>query len=97
MLGKFEFIFCDVVRFGIFGEGYLVFVWIMVVFGLFLVGLILCFVFEEKLYVKKLLIVGVFVVVCLLFGMFCGVFFFEKIVVGSYEVFFVEDLIEFEF
>ena len=55
-------------------------------FGLLLVGLILCLAFEEKLHAKKSVIAGSFAVVCLLLGAACGVLPFEEIVVGSHRM-----------
>lgn len=61
-------------------------VWITVLFGLLLVGLITCLALEEKLHAKKSLIAGVFAIVCLLIGAFLNILPFEEIVVGSHEV-----------
>lgn len=59
---------------------------ITAMFGVLLVGLIVCLALEEKLHAKKSVIAGCFAIVCLLFATVCGILPFEKIVVGSHEL-----------
>ena len=59
---------------------------VQVLFALLLVGLIVCLALEEKIHAKKSVISGVFAVICLLLGAFCGILPFGKVVVGSQDV-----------
>ena len=59
--------------------------WKTILFGLLLVGLVLCLAFEEKLHAKKSVIAGTFAIVCLFLGAVFNVLPFEDVVVGSHE------------
>ena len=61
-------------------------VWITVLFGLILVGMIACLALEEKLHAKKSLIVACFAVVCLFLGTLTGILSFNKAVFESLPV-----------
>ena len=60
-------------------------IWVTVLFGLLLVGLIACLALEEVLHAKKSIIAAAFAVVSLFLGTALGIFSFEKVVVGSHE------------
>ena len=64
--------------------GHEVSTWVTVLFGLLLVGLVMCLALEEKLHAKKSLIAGCFALVGLLLGAACDILPFERIVVGSH-------------
>ena len=59
--------------------------WKTILFGLLLIGLVLCLAFEEKIHAKKSVIAGTFAIVCLFLGAVFNVLPFEDIVVGSHE------------
>ncbi|HAY80617.1 MAG TPA: hypothetical protein DCY79_12490 [Planctomycetaceae bacterium] len=59
--------------------------WKTILFGLLLVGLVLCLAFEEKLHAKKSVISGSFAIVCLFLGAVLNILPFEDVVVGSHE------------
>ena len=57
--------------------------WITALFGLLLVGLILCLALEELLHAKKSIIVAGFAVICLLLGGALGIIQFGDVLVGA--------------
>lgn len=60
---------------------------ITVMFGSFLILMVLCLAFEEKLHAKKSLITGIFAVVCLLLGGITGILPVESIAhIGSHKI-----------
>lgn len=60
--------------------------WVTILFGAILTGLITCLALEEKLHAKKSVIAGVFAIVCLLLGTVFHLLPFGHVVVGSHRV-----------
>ena len=60
--------------------------WVTILFGAILTGLITCLALEEKLHAKKSVIAGVFAIVCLLLGTVFQLLPFGHVVVGSHRV-----------